>query len=127
MQQLDNFMQSALLAFGMPASLAIIMLGICASVVLFGGIDPAAPELDAGSCIAVMLIGALVETGARIGASMRGGAALVVLVSMFTVCVSTLVDVAAFVDEGGAGAVSGAQALSVQARITAILCVMTAP
>ena len=122
MQQLDNFVQSALLAAAVPASFAIIMLGIAASVVLLGGIEPAAD-----GCIAGMFIGALVETGARIGASMRAGGALVAFVSgVVAVCLATFVDVAAFVEEGGGGAVPGAHALSVQMRqkLTAILRIM---
>lgn len=123
MQQLDNFEHSALLAaVAVPASLAIIMLGIAASVVLLGGIEPAAD-----GCMAGMFIGALVETGARIGASGRAGAVLVVLVSVAAaVCGATFVDVAAFVEDGGGGAVPGAHALSDQTRqkLTAILRIM---
>jgi hypothetical protein len=63
--------------------------------------------------VMVIAIAAVMETGGRVGASMRGGTAGIVSIIIDAAGVAAWADVDAFVDEGGGGgAVSGAHALS---------------
>ena len=87
-QQLLSFMQSAFAPAVIPAS-AVMLFGIPASGTLLAPAAPAAAGCIAAAIVMVivMFIGAVVETGGRMGASMRAGTAGVVSI-IAAVCVA---------------------------------------